>query len=175
MKRSVIFVVWIFWAQNQNQSCHVTTFIEVALLSYRAKDNPWHTSLTQVFWQTYMALIQYKMTSYQYRKSHCDEQTILRPSYLQLGISFTGEMSSLYCMRALESLSSLAKLINKWQLDMSTARRRLKFRKSSRPTVATLVNIMVMNWWLASFLFHVNQPSHCSDKAISDFDLETPR
>ena len=31
-----------------------------------------------------------KMPSYQYRKSHFGDQTILRPSYLHNGISYTG-------------------------------------------------------------------------------------
>ena len=34
-----------------------------------------------------------KMTSYQYRKSHCGDKTILRPSYLHNGISYTGKTS----------------------------------------------------------------------------------
>ena len=37
-----------------------------------------------------------KMSSYQYRKSHCGAKTILRPSYLHNGISYTGKISSLY-------------------------------------------------------------------------------
>ena len=37
-----------------------------------------------------------KMSSYQYRKSHSGVRTILRPSYLQNGISYTGKMRSLY-------------------------------------------------------------------------------
>ena len=37
-----------------------------------------------------------KMPSYQYRKSHCGDKTILRPAFLHYGISFTGKMSSLY-------------------------------------------------------------------------------
>ena len=37
-----------------------------------------------------------KIPSYQYRKSHCGDQTILRPSYLHNGISYTGKMTSLY-------------------------------------------------------------------------------
>ena len=41
-----------------------------------------------------------KMISYQYRKSHCGDKTILRPSYLHNGISYTGKMSSLYWIRA---------------------------------------------------------------------------
>ena len=42
-----------------------------------------------------------KMTSYQYRKSHCGDKTILRPSYLHNGISYTGNMTSLYWIRVL--------------------------------------------------------------------------
>ena len=32
------------------------------------------------------------MPSYQYMKSHCRDKTILRPSYLHNGISYTGKM-----------------------------------------------------------------------------------
>ena len=41
-----------------------------------------------------------KMTSYQYRKSHCGDKTILRPSYLRNGIYFTGKTTYLYWIRA---------------------------------------------------------------------------
>ena len=41
-----------------------------------------------------------KMTSYKHRKSHCGHKTILRPSYLHNGISYTGKMTSLYWIRA---------------------------------------------------------------------------
>ena len=41
------------------------------------------------------------MTSYQYRKSHCGDKTILRPSYLHNGISYTDKTTSLYWIRAL--------------------------------------------------------------------------
>ena len=40
-----------------------------------------------------------KMTSYQYRKSHCGNKTILRPSYLHNGISYADKMTSLYWFR----------------------------------------------------------------------------
>ena len=43
-----------------------------------------------------------KMSSYQYRKSHCGDKTILRPSYLHNGIPYTGKMTSLYWIRALQ-------------------------------------------------------------------------
>ena len=42
-----------------------------------------------------------KMTSYQYRKSHCGDKKILRPSYLHNGISYTGKTTSLYWIRTL--------------------------------------------------------------------------
>ena len=42
-----------------------------------------------------------KMPSYQYRKSHCGDKTILRPSYLHNGNSYTGKMPSLYWIGAL--------------------------------------------------------------------------
>ena len=44
-----------------------------------------------------------KMSSYQYRKSHCGDKTIFRPSYLHNGTSYTGKMISLYWIRALVS------------------------------------------------------------------------
>ena len=44
-----------------------------------------------------------KMSSYQYRKSHCGDKTILRPSYLHNGISYTGKRTHLYWMGALVS------------------------------------------------------------------------
>ena len=42
-----------------------------------------------------------KMSSYQYRKSHCGDKTVVRSSYLHNGISYTGKMSSLYWIRML--------------------------------------------------------------------------
>ena len=41
---------------------------------------------------------QYKdvMSSYQYRKSHCGDKTVVRLSYLHNEISYTGKMTSLY-------------------------------------------------------------------------------
>ena len=40
------------------------------------------------------------MSSYQYRKSHCGDKTILRPSYLHNGISYTGQITFLYWIGA---------------------------------------------------------------------------
>ena len=40
-----------------------------------------------------------KMSSYQYRKSHCGDKTVVRSSYLHNGISYTGKTTSLYWIR----------------------------------------------------------------------------
>ena len=42
-----------------------------------------------------------KISSYQYRKSHCGDKTVVRSSSLLNGISYTGKMSSLYWIGAL--------------------------------------------------------------------------
>ena len=41
-----------------------------------------------------------KMSSYQYRKSHCGDKTVVRSSYLYNGSSYTGKTTSLYWIRA---------------------------------------------------------------------------
>ena len=51
-----------------------------------------------------------KMTSYQYRKSHCGDKTVVRSSYLHNGISYTGKMSSLYWIGAQEIITFAAGL-----------------------------------------------------------------
>ena len=54
-------------------------------------------------------LIQYKhsiSTSYQYRKVHCGDKTVVRSSYLHSGNSYTGKMSCLHWIRAMVSLFS---------------------------------------------------------------------
>ena len=46
------------------------------------------------------------MTSYWFRKSHCGDKTILRPSYLHNGISYTGKTTSLYWIGALITVAA---------------------------------------------------------------------
>ena len=43
-----------------------------------------------------------KMSSYQYRKSHCGDESIVRWSYLHYKISYTGKTTSLYWISPLE-------------------------------------------------------------------------
>ena len=72
---------------------YVTEWLQRSRLEVPAKYS-WFNSLTSGPW------FNIKMSSYQYRKSHCGDKTILRPSYLHKGISYTGKMSSLYWIRA---------------------------------------------------------------------------
>ena len=52
-------------------------------------------------WYRSGSQININMSSYQYRKSHCGDKTVVRSSYLHNGISYTGKMSSLYWIKAL--------------------------------------------------------------------------
>ena len=47
-----------------------------------------------------------KMSSYQYRKSHCGDKTVVRSSYLHNGIPYTGKTTSLYWIRAMDTSAS---------------------------------------------------------------------
>ena len=58
--------------------------------------------------------INIKMSSYQYRKSHCGDKTILRPSYLHNGISYTDKTTSLYWIRTLGSTPLALGLLHDW-------------------------------------------------------------
>ena len=52
-----------------------------------------------------------KMSSCQYRNSHCGDKTVVRSSYLRNGISYTGKMSSLYWIRTQVSFYNRSGLI----------------------------------------------------------------
>ena len=72
-------------------------------------------------------------SSYQYRKFQCGDKTILRPSYLHNGISYTHKMTSLYWIRAqallrLRLFSFFCRIIVVFPLT-SLPRRRLWFAK----------------------------------------------
>ena len=77
------------------------------------------------------------MPSYQYRKSHCGDKTILWPSYLHNGISYTGKMTYLYWMRALFIIISIVHrpttgFIEVWRCSsrLYSLSRRMSYRKN---------------------------------------------
>ena len=67
-----------------------------------------------------------KVSSYQYRKSHFGDKTILRSSYLHNGISYTGKMISLYWIGAsgqecpMQSSGHIIGILIWWRVDIST-------------------------------------------------------
>ena len=71
------------WLSNNANTKHRTFTLAVA--RYTRITGPWSNI---------------KMTSYQYRKSHCGDKTVVRSSYLHNGISYTGKISSLYWIGA---------------------------------------------------------------------------
>ena len=83
--KPLVFVVGVL---REN---HVTTLCIVRHFGWCYSSGPWFNM---------------EMLSYQYRKSHWGDKTILQPSYLHNGISYTGKMTSLYWIRALDVPSS---------------------------------------------------------------------
>ena len=81
----------VYGASSQEEHCSIIIFVELEL---RSRSRLWTGPRFNI-----------KITSYQYRKSHCGDKTILRPSYLHNGISYTGKMTSLYWIRALDPIT----------------------------------------------------------------------
>ena len=65
-----------------------------------------YTSKVRACWGRPGPWFNIKMPSYQYRKSHCGDKTIVRSSYLHNGISYTGKILSLYWITPLDCLGS---------------------------------------------------------------------
>ena len=96
-------------AGSRTPSCQVIT-----VTSCFTKDIPRSRSITVdrylflaiMTWQWAGGRINIKISSYQYRKSYCGDKTILRPSYLHNGISYTDNMTYFYWIRALNPTPS---------------------------------------------------------------------
>ena len=83
---------------------------------YAIKQVPWQPLLELLSWYPLVLVkslqliwrsgdwFNIKTASYQYRQSHCGDKTILRPSSLHNRISYTGNKTSLYWIRALVSI-----------------------------------------------------------------------
>ena len=82
-----------------------------------------------------------KRSSFQYRKSHCGDKTIFRPSYLHNGISYTGKMTSLYWIGALA-----VKIPACSQLTVST--RVQKSINAHRGVLGIIVDARQSRWYL---------------------------
>ena len=94
-----------------------------------------------------------KMPPCQYRKSNYGDKTVLWPSYLHNGISYTWKMTSLYWPRAmLECLRSVKKIpwsvIRHWS------------------TLSLLMSWCPGPWFSKKMLSYQYRKSHCGDKTV---------
>ena len=100
-----------------------------------------------------------KMTSYQHRKSHCGDKTILGRSYLHNGIPYTDRMTSLYWIRV--------QVISNHGNDMVCPESSsLNIRKVIWWFTVTLLYFIAANWSIeatANTLIQAIQ-SHCADR-----------
>ena len=73
------------------------------MLSISLYQNSYIGKMASLCWNDPLGLIEYKdaILAVLYKKTHCGDKTILRPSYLHNGISFIGKTTSLYWIRAL--------------------------------------------------------------------------
>ena len=80
---------WKSWQQFYCKLSHLMDFdghhAKIIIMSTFSGTGPWFNI---------------KMASFQHRKSHCGDKTILRPSYLHNGITYTGKTTSLYWIGA---------------------------------------------------------------------------
>ena len=88
------------WDTIQNVNTSFITLKSIQLVKINIRHCNRRTSIMITKVDTPGLWFNIKMTSYQYRKSHCGDKTILRPSYLHNGISYTGKMTSLYWIGA---------------------------------------------------------------------------
>ena len=86
--------MWCIWILTTQHTLHLNTTIKLQSGIDYAQINI-ITSALVVPWYP-GPWFNIKMPSYQYRKSHCGDKTVVRSSYLHNEISYTGEMASLY-------------------------------------------------------------------------------
>ena len=91
--------MYVHFLEIKYQSINQSSIHPYPLLDWSAVRVPFYGVVSTRLWWTPGPLFNIKMSSYQYRKSHCGDKTILRPSYLHNGISYTGKMTSLYWIR----------------------------------------------------------------------------
>ena len=87
------------------QYCESHKRFRILCLPVSCMADPWNCNVHSLthwlpYWHDQGPWFNIKISSYQHRKSHCGDKTILRPSYLHNGISYTSKMSSLYWIGA---------------------------------------------------------------------------
>ena len=93
-----------------------TNITEISIEMFTFSSKKMYLKMSSGKWRLSVRWINIKTSSYQYRKSHCGDKTVVRSSYLHNGISYTGKMTSLYWFAPLVSASMcyhvLVKLIH---------------------------------------------------------------
>ena len=84
----LMLMVWQ-WFDNANQNTQM-------LLKMLPQNGALFVPALVCYWGWPGPWFNIKMTSYQYRKSHCGDKAVVRSSYLHNGVSYTGKMTSLY-------------------------------------------------------------------------------
>ena len=80
----------VFWPQ------WVYTTIQFIVTNSGLPNKQQSRYLVQLAWWRPGPWFNIKMSSYQYRKSHCGDKTVVRSSYLHNGISYTGKITCFY-------------------------------------------------------------------------------
>ena len=116
--------------------------------TYTTHDTPYPTPS----WVNYGPWFNIKIPSYQYRTSHCGGKTILRPSYLHNGMSYTGKMASLYWIGALGcilqqnwSLSKSVPAIN-WNIQVQWVKNIVKVADKDWQMTIVVINSITYMW-----------------------------
>ena len=87
---------WIMWV-------HVTSWLPINM-PYMSEPGPWFNM---------------KMSSYQYRKSHCGDKTVVRSSYLHNGISYTCKQDGIFILNHPQGPISLTIFPSQFKFDQN--------------------------------------------------------
>ena len=96
------------------------------------------------------------MSSYQYRKSHCGDKTVVRSSYLHNGISYTSKMTSSYWIRDLLVLPPKSITVtSKWacwrpKSPASQLFTQLFIQAQMKENMKALAFVQGIHWWLVN-------------------------
>ena len=90
----IIFICVMLYNRQSNVDRLVASFQTCLILNM----------VNYVFWAISGPWFNDSMSSYQYRKSHCGDKTILRSSHLHNGISYSGKTTYLYWIGAQTSM-----------------------------------------------------------------------
>ena len=93
MLPQIYVAMWIGHNELRSDNCTVGQNDDDYPTILSPKRLCWHICTTEMRFYQSGPWINIKMLSYQYRKSHCGDKTVVRSSYLHNGISYIRKMS----------------------------------------------------------------------------------